>query len=376
VKFTLQPSPIKRDLLLKLLCTCWVITKLLCCKLWLADRFFPLAPVHDVLLYVSSFVHTGLFWLSISCMVLIWIFPGRKIAVILFLSEIASCTLDQNRWQPWEYQFICMVGAYVFIQDEKKRKLSWQLIIVGIYFFSGLNKFNSYFIHNIWNGLFLKEFAGVYGAGTWLLRAGYLMPLIEMTGAIALCFGRTRRIAVWALSAMHLLNLIVFGPLGLNMNSVIWPWNVLMPFLLYGLFYKEGMQFSRSTWKPVYTMLMILAWWILPWLQLVGLWDKYLSGVFDTSSAENLYICTEDRYATLRLSDCFLSGIKDIPCPIALSTYKWSMREMNVAPYPELRIYRAIAENWNLSFPGGRNRFFLMRAGFLISVRPLLVSEK
>jgi hypothetical protein len=376
VKFqssSLWLNQVNSTLLFKLICGCWLITKLICYKLWLAQRFFPLLPVHDALQVTPAVVHTILFVVSLVCMGVLIFFPKRKIAVLLLLTEVLSCLLDQNRWQPWEYQFVCMLGTYVFITDEKKRVHAWKIILLSTYFFSGINKWSPYFIHNVWNHIFLKSFAGIYNAGPWLLRAGYLVPAIETIAAIALCFGRTRKIAVWFLSAMHMISLLVLGPAGIKINAVIWPWNLLMTCLLFGIFYKEPVQFfEKAIWKPIYTMLMLLAWCILPWLQLAGLWDKYLSCVLYNGRTEQLYICTNDLNASNRLSDCITFADKNMECSTAVSVYKWAMQEMNVPPYPELRTYKAIAASWNKTYPKAVNRFYIYQAGFSVKIKPLL----
>ena len=100
VKFQ-QPSlrllQLNSHFLFKLLCGCWLVTKLICYKLWLASRFFPLVPVHNELQLVPPMLHTLLFAVSLVCMLLVWIFPNRRVAIILLVSELLSCMLDQNR---------------------------------------------------------------------------------------------------------------------------------------------------------------------------------------------------------------------------------------------------------------------------------------
>ena len=370
-------SKTNNDLIVKLICICWLVTKLVCYKLWLAYRVFPLVPVHDSLAGLPVLLHTGLFGVSLLCMALLVFFPGRKIAVVLLLAELISCMLDQNRWQPWEYQFVFMLAGYVFIRDEKKCRFSWQLIIVGLYFFSGLYKCSSSFIHNVWNHLFLQQFFGIHNAGKWLMRFGYVIPLVEIFISIALCFGRTRKLAVVLLLVMHLFNLVLFGPLGLNINSVIWAWNILMPLLAYRLFYKDGLHlFDKNLWKPSFAWLMLLAWWVLPWLQLTGRWDKYLSGVLYSGRIEQLYICTDNGLAYLQLGPCFVKSDKSMSCSTSLSVTKWAIQEMNTAPYPEYRVYKTIALAWNKLYPDPANRFYLYRAGFTAAAKPFLVDER
>ena len=362
--------------LLKLVCICWLITKLCCYKLWLASRFFPLVPVHGSLQTVPASFHLLLLAVSLTGMLLFVLFPYKKIAALIFISEVLSCLLDQNRWQPWEYQFICMLGAYIFIKNEQKVRFSWQLILVSLYFFSGLNKCSPYFIYNVWNNLLLKNAAGITAPGQWLLRAGYALPFIEMLAAIALCFASTHKKAAWVLCAMHIFNLLVLGPVALNINYVIWPWNILMPLLLVGLFCKENIQVKEWIhWKPVYNIIILIAWWILPWLQFAGCWDKYLSGVLYSGRSQYLYICSSGGNANTRLSAWRVPVNKNTGCDTAISVYKWSMQEMNSAPYPEERVYRAIAIAFNKMYPASVNHFYLYRGGFNKKITVLVLPK-
>lgn len=351
--------------IVRLVCTCWIITKLLCYKLWLAYRFFPLVPVHDALHVIPPVIHLLLLCISLTGMAGFVFFPSKKMGWVILIAEVLACLLDQNRWQPWEYQFLCMLGAYLFIENENKKQFCWQAILVGLYFFSGLNKCDHHFIYNVWNNLLLKNLAGIAQPGTWLLRAGYCIPMIEMFAAIALCFGRSRNLAAWLLVLMHIFNLLVFGPLGLRTNEVIWPWNLLMPILVISLFYKKNAgHFTLPLMKPIYTIIILIAWWALPWLQLAGYWDKYLSGVLYSGRVEYLYICTDDLNAHYRLSGCFTKSQEKMECITALSVYQWGMQEMNSAPYPEKRVYRSIAADFNKLYPKAVNHFYLYRGGF------------
>jgi hypothetical protein len=367
---------LQTTLLLKLVCICWLVTKLICCKLWLASRFFPLVPVHDFLQAAPAVLHTILLGISLTGMLLFCVFPAKKIAAIIFIAELFSCLLDQNRWQPWEYQFVCMLGAYIFLKDENRIKYCWQLILVSLYFFSGLNKCSPYFIYNVWDNLLLKKLAGIAQPPWWLLKAGYAAALIELLAALALCFAPTRKVAVYTLSAMHLFNLLSLGPTGLQINMAVWPWNLLMPLLLAGLFYKEPFVFLKYRYyKPFYTAIILLAWWGLPWLQLAGYWDKYLSGVLYSGSNEYLYICSNNGVAYKRLSGCLMPANKNMPCDTAISAFKWGMQQMNTAPYPEERVYRAIAASFNKMYPTSTNRFFLYQGGFHKKTRELIIHK-
>ena len=371
--FSLINFVYRPEIIVKWISCCWLVTKLLCYKLWLANRLFPLVPVHDALAGLPTLVHTILLGLSILCMALLLFFPYKKLVIFLLILELLSCLLDQNRWQPWEYQFICMLAVYVCIKEKNHCRFSWQLIFIALYFFSGLYKCNNNFIHNVWNRLLLRQVFGVSEIGTWLTRIGYGIPIIEMLSGLALFFTRTRKPAVVVLVAMHILNLVLLGPAGVGINSVIWPWNILMPVLLLVLFYKDDTSFTLPfLWKPLFTRLVLVCWWVLPWLQPLGYWDKNLSGVLYSGNKEYLYICTGDTAVKQQLKNSIVLQKKNLPCTDAISVYQWAMMEINVAPYPQERIYKAIVKAWIKRYHHPADRFYIYQPGYTIEVRPLL----
>ena len=348
----------------KMLCITWFITKIICYKLWLADRLFPLVPVHEMLSSLPPLLHSALFVCSLACMILLIFFPNRKTAFVLLLLELLSCCLDQNRWQPWEYQFIFMLLVYVFVEDEKEMRFSWQLILAGLFFFSGISKLNSAFIHDVWQHLLLHKWLGIGRVNIWITRAGYSLPLIEMFSGIGLLIKKTSKPAVWILCCMHLLILLMMGPLGLNINAVIWPWNLLMPLLLLSLFYNTAFELSSFRSWNFFSWLVLLCWWILPWLQLKGYWDKYLSSVLYSGGVEQLFICTDNPVAKKQMTAYFDSTFRIIPCSTSLSLYNWGVKEMKTAPYPEPRVFKAIIKVWREKYPGTADRFYLYKPGF------------
>ena len=357
--------------ILKAICITWFITKIICYKLWAADRLFPLVPVNKILLSLPPILHSSLFMISLGCMVFILFFPGKKIAALLLITELLSCCLDQNRWQPWEYQFILMLSTFVFIKRDADIRFSWQLIIAGIFFFSGISKLNSSFIHDSWQNLILHRWLGIGDFGITVVRLGYALPLIELSAAICLLINRTRKAAVLVLIFMHIIILLMLGPLGLNINAVIWSWNLLMPLLLISLFYRSSFKFDQLFAAKPFTWLIVLCCWLLPWLQLAGYWDKYLSSVLYGGGVEQLFICTDDPKAKTEMSAYMDNEFKVIPCSPVLSVYKWGIAEMRTAPYPEKRVFNAIIESWKKRYPVSSNRFYMYKPGFKYKVEEI-----
>jgi len=352
-------------IVLKAVCIAWFITKLICYKLWLADRLFPLIPVNKAFSAWPPLLHSTLFVVSMVCMLIILFYPLKKITLVLIVAELLSCVLDQNRWQPWEYQFIFMLAVIAFNKEDKKMVHILQMIIAGLYFFSGLSKLNSAFIHDIWQHLVLRRWLHIGPMGIWVIRAGYLLPLIEMSAGIGLLIKRTRKPAMYALCLMHFLILVMLGPFGLNINAVIWPWNLLMPFLLVYLFHKMPFSFANGLLSKPFAWLVLLCWWILPWLQLWGYWDRYLSSVLYSGGVTQLFICSGNAEATKQMAAYLEKDFKSIPCRPLISVYKWGIAEMKTAPYPESRIYNAIIASWKERYPNSSDRFYLYKPGFV-----------
>ncbi len=362
----------KQVWVLRLLFTCWLLTKLLCYDLWMGDRFFPLLPVNDLLLHLSALVHTILFWASATAMVLALWRPVTTLVCVVVIAELLSCILDQNRWQPWEYQFLFMAASVLFFQNKLFINTAWQLLIAALYFFSGLSKLNPAFIHDIWNGLLLRNWLGIQSNNVWIFRAGYLLPLIEMGAGAALLTGRFYKWAMAILILMHIGILYIFGPLGFNQNVVIWPWNILMPLLLVLVFFRQPFAYDRLFFKKRFAFVLVLCWMVLPLLHLAGRWDHYLSFTMYSGGVPQLYICTSDAAALQRMAP-FMGNRKNgmIPCRYPIAAYDWGVKAMKTSPYPEKRAFKEIARQWKQWFPGADATFYIYTSGFKPTVEIL-----
>ncbi len=180
-----------------LTCLAWLAAKLISWKLWLAYRLFPLVPPFTFL-QLPAWAHLLLF--VISLISLCWL-VARPMHVrawrVLLLAEIASCLFDQNRWQPWEFQFVSFF-ALAILAYKKPGVIAGGLafILFSTYFFSGVAKVNSGFIKVVWQWLVLTRFLHLPAAivhNHLVLLAGYAIPLIETGAAIFLLFDKTAR---------------------------------------------------------------------------------------------------------------------------------------------------------------------------------------
>ena len=67
--------------------------------------------------------------------------------------------------------------------------------------------------------------------------AGLALPIFEILAALGLLFSKSKKLFALLLIGMHIFILIFLSPLGINYNSIVWPWNVLMILYLIILFY-------------------------------------------------------------------------------------------------------------------------------------------
>src|SRR5205809_7222488 len=183
--------------LLRITCFFWLIAKLVGWKVWLSTRLFPIIPPVEKL-QVPGTVHLLLFIVSLICIISIIIIPGKKILLpLLLILELCSCALDQNRWQPWEYQYLFTLLIFIIYKNKTERIIpSIACILIATYFYSAINKFNNGFLFNIWNNMILRDYLKINETGTRddiLYDAGYMLPSIELVGAIGLLFISTKK---------------------------------------------------------------------------------------------------------------------------------------------------------------------------------------
>ena len=100
----------------------WLIAKMISWKVWTSYRLFPLVPAFEFLNDLPCLYHVILFGVSIFCLTILLIKPSSVITAILIISELLSVTADQNRLQPWEYQYL-FITLLVWL-NRKKQKIS------------------------------------------------------------------------------------------------------------------------------------------------------------------------------------------------------------------------------------------------------------
>lgn len=347
-------------LLLRVMCVFWFAGKLMSHQLWLSDRLFPTAPVWTGLNAFPAYLHLGLFALSLWLLAMAFVSGLKYMPVLqlLLVSELLSCLLDQNRWQPWEYQYIFTL--FIFIVHARNKKLipvALSFVLAATYMYSGLNKFNEGFLQLNWGNMILHRFFRLPMSVVTqpaVHFSGYLIGITELLAGVGLLFSTTRKWSAWFLIGMHLFILSLLGPWGLKFNSVVWPWNVAMIMYLFSLFIAtHNSVFSFRALLQGWNKVVLVFWGVLPAMNFIGCWDSYLSASLYSERIPQMSICIADTTQCPALSPYFSTKDSRNSCngqaKIDLST--WSMKELNVPINPELRIYKNIQAKLLRQYP-------------------------
>ena len=258
-----------------------------------------MALIFHFLENIPNYVHLFLLISFFISIILVILYPNKKpFLLAVFIIEISSCLLDQNRWQPYEYQFLLTFIFYI-VYDNKKQFLNYfTFLLLIIYLNSGLHKINGSFLYVVWEKMILNRFLGfefeeikMYG----LHYYGLLLGLIEVLAAIGLFFKRSKKIAALLLIGMHLFILLMISPFGLNYNSIVWPWNFMMIIVLYLAFIpNDSITISIKKIVSGFNSVPFVLIGIMPFFCFIGLWDNFLSFNLYSGRTKFLEICIEN----------------------------------------------------------------------------------
>jgi hypothetical protein len=206
--------------------------------------------------------------------------------------------LDQHRFQPWAYQLLLFTVIGICGDPRLTRQLmGW--LIVSIYFYSALSKFDFEYLHSV--GQQMLE-AGTRMVGQDIDKIPYagrlamvaLFPTFELAIAVGLAIPGSRRCAGIFGISMHMMLILILGPLGLNHRPAVLIWNVQFALQVYFLFvakpaklmqdgssidgvhlmtHRSGLQVCRNY---LCVAVIVLA-CCLPCSERFGLWDHWPS---------------------------------------------------------------------------------------------------
>ena len=346
-----------QKLIVIITCIFWISTKILSYKLWISDRLFPLIPPLNFLENIPNTIHIFLFTASLIGIFLIALFPSNKYILVTTLAiEFFSCILDQNRWQPWEYQyFLTILFLYFYLHNPRQFINYFTFLIISTYFNSGIHKLNGGFLYDVWESMILKRFFGLelhQIQNGWIHYAGLSLGLIEVVGALGLLFFKQKKMFALLIIGMHVFILLLISPTGLNYNVIVWPWNIAMVLFLYLLFFKiKNNTISFTNLTEGYNKIPFLVIGVFPFFCFIGLYDNYMSFNLYSGTLKQLEICIE-KHQDIKKYQNFITNKKTF-CKNSqvINANTWALKEMNTVVYPETRVFKAIIKKWKLQNP-------------------------
>jgi hypothetical protein len=331
-------------------------------RLWFgAGRTFPRAPVvsgmppfilvHDYLLSILLVAALALSLLSKQ--------PRRYLVAVVALTALLAL-FDLSRLQPWVYQYVLMLAVLACYATQRRDRPAVaqqdavlgisQLIIAMLYFWSGAQKLNWSFAHEVIPGLL--ESANIHLSSaflSYLPTASLGLALGEASIGIAFLISRTRLTALILALVMHIVVLVLL--IATSRNSVVWTWNLAMMAMVILLFWREDHSLWRGElwqWRSSnltsYIFKVVIALSALaPALSFAGYWDMYLSSaLYSGNTLVGVVRVGEQTRSRLPLAaqgQIFTTGGGESMLPY----YEWSVADLNVPPYPESRVFRQIA---------------------------------
>lgn len=307
-------------------------------KLWLSARFYPLTPVFPFLKPIPSPFDYLLFGAALLALGASAITP-RLIPIFATLAVVLA-VCDQSRLQPWFYEYFFLLLGVAFASPNACR-----LIVASTYLWSGIQKLNAGFINDVFPWMlepFLRHLP--QRAHAMLHPLAVAAPFIELWIGIALLGRKFRPAGVVAALAMHAFLLIALGPWGQDYNHVVWPWNIAMAAIVSILFWKDNDSVKRILWgEGPFHIAILLLFGIAPAFSFFGMWDHYLSAAMYTSNGNHGMIFFNGKMLD-RLPDGIAFYARDeTPDLDSIDISEWSAGELDVPPYPEVRIYKNIA---------------------------------
>ena len=328
---------------------------LLSLPLWTGDSSFPSAPLLPFLPELPV-------WANAMALVVLFFFLGGALIspwprpwIFSALCVVGFFVLfDQMRLQPWLYQYawmLAVLGMYSWRPYQENNRhfvlQTLRIIVASIFFFSGLQKVNPDFITVVFPWMVEPLTSLLPSAQTGIESLGVLIPFMEMAIGIGLFLPKLRKAAVVFAALMAGSILLLIGPLGHGWNSVVWPWNIVMPLSTAILFWHT----KNTTLSDVVKVngfllhkIVIVVFIFLPILSFYNRWDSYLSWTLYSGNAAKAVI-TFDELSAKAMPESIYKYIEQRPESQQLSVLQWSMGELNVPPYPESRVFKAVAAN-------------------------------
>ncbi len=269
-------------------------------KVWTLKHDFPVISVLDFLPQLGAQI-TLIGFIGLLFVTAVSIFWHKsKIYSLVILLSVLLLSQDYMRWQPWIYMYMLIFWIVSRAKKNNSQQLIWalQLLMAGIYFWAGGHKLNPFF-----RNTFPLEMAQVLGHLFNIERLsiiyklaylGFLIPLIEIAIGFGLLFKKYRFYALVMASMTHVIIILFQAPHGFNYFGIVYPWNLAMLLIIWTLFYGDDSEITfKEVRKSILLKVIFLLIWLLPSLNIFGLWHNYTSFKLYTGNDKYLFVVVD-----------------------------------------------------------------------------------
>ena len=349
-------APVRLFLLKGTILVAFCVGLSMCPALWIGPRSYPLAPAVPMLPPIDGLVAEGLYAALFVLAAVAIVMRRAQWAVLGFLAIVTVfCLADQTRWQPWVFQYGALLASVTLEPicgnepgSEARALNIARLIVAFTYIFSGLQKINLNFMEHDFPWLITPITNLLPSMADALCRFGFAAPFVQVAFGVGLLSRRYRRISLIAAVAMHVFILAMFGPFGLNWNNIVWPWTATM--VVFDVLLFSGA--TEVSWRdiitgargPIYVTAAVL-FVLLPALSFFNLWDSYLSAALYSGNLTEAQIYLSDAGAASISRDIRSRLVHTSPDTNVLNLQRWAIEDLNVTPYAETRVFKAVARD-------------------------------
>jgi len=226
-----------------------------------------------------------------------------------------------------------------------------RVVLSLVYLWAGIQKLNGTFFR-VMPDWFVQPAIGWGWPHTVVagLRAGVMMtPFLEIFIGAGVWFTKMRRFALGAAVVLHGASLMLLGPLGHNINLVVWPWNIAMMALLLVLFGAKACASLPDTWRELRQSwsgaLVVGLCGLLPVLSFFGWWDSYFSFALYSAnvSRADVYVTASFRDHLPARLQTYVDPVENFnpafQLPYVFEHPRWGAAEMHAPPLPEPRAF-------------------------------------
>lgn len=262
------------------------------------------------------------------------IMPRNKLLLLLTLAGIAGCcVLDLNCLQPWVwfYSLVCLAAVFDKRAGDALSRDWLRWLLAGVYCWSGFSKITPYFAESNFAWL-CEAFPFTRPLGQYS-ALGYVVAVLEMGLSAGLLWPKTRLLAKWLATAMHLL--IVACLIRLDWNPVVIPWNLAIIALVW-----LATADRAPVGKPHLASALIIGLsCIAPALHRFHLWPEALSwSLYSNTQPEATYYAIQPNYTYREPDDLWSKHAFDNRSKMLLDD--WANDELRVPMFVSDRTFR------------------------------------